>query len=121
MDPTIFASKPNLIIKYRKEQDIDIVYLEGRFTEKNLYFFKDALEEMQVKGSLILNLEKVSLMDSSGIGIVVKIYKDFCDNNAKIIFCVNSNIMKEFKKIGLDRILQLCETESEAIQKLTST
>ena len=67
------------------------------------------------KNNLIMNFEKVSLMDSSGIGLIVGRYKNTRALGGKLLLCGgNRNIRKMIELSGVDKIAQVFRTVEEA-------
>lgn len=60
-------------LKERKEQGATILDFEGRFDFSARREFKEAIEQIQERGEqqIILNLEGVSFIDSSALGMLV--------------------------------------------------
>lgn len=69
----------------------------------------------------ILNLNNVSKIDSSGIGILVACYKHATQNNKKLILLKPSdNITKLFKSINIDKVIEYHDSNDSLLNKYPS-
>ncbi|RMH36148.1 MAG: anti-sigma factor antagonist [Nitrospirae bacterium] len=66
-------------VSERQEGDATIVKLEGRFDFANRRVFKDTIDRVQSSSSqrVILDLEGVSFVDSSALGLLVIAHQQF--------------------------------------------
>lgn len=68
---------------------------------------------------LILNVQGVEAIDSSGIGELIKARKDILAKGGRVVLMgVNSRVEMMVKLSGLDNYFPIAVTESEAIQVL---
>ncbi|MDP9024242.1 MAG: STAS domain-containing protein [Candidatus Eremiobacteraeota bacterium] len=68
---------------------------------------------------LVINLEHVRYMDSTGLGVLIgglKRVREF-DGTVKLV-CTNQNIVKIFNITGLTRIFSIFEDEAAAIEAI---
>lgn len=103
----------------RREVDsIPVVDIIGEVDLYNTKEIKDLIDQMIKEGryQIILNLEKVPFMDSSGIGtLVTAMYRlKKYHGNLKILKVVGS-VAKVFKMTGMDAHLEIFEDETEAV------
>lgn len=104
-----------------KEVDNSIVIeLNGRIiydTEEKLKtFLKNVLNEINVK-NIIINLNKLTYINSSGIGILVKFLRDTKDRNIKLILCEPKDTIYEvFKITNLTQVFNIKEKLEDAIK-----
>jgi len=84
---------------------------------------KDKVEEFIEDADLvgmILNCKNVKFIDSSGLGLIVSIYKTLIKREKKFALTnLNTRTMEIFILTKLDKILTITETDEEAIQKLS--
>ena len=74
------------------------------------------IEDGENKG-IILNCSKVKFIDSSGLGIIVSIYKTLIKRERKFaLSCLDSKTMEIFTLTKLDKILTLAESDEAAIK-----
>lgn len=71
------------------------------------------------KRNLIIDLSKVSLMDSSGIGLIVGRYKIIHSLGGKLAICgANEYVDKMITLSGIKKIIPLYKNAEEAAKKL---
>lgn len=64
---------------------------------------------------IILNLEKIEFIDSSGLGVLVAIMKILGGRQNLALYAVNELVLKVFKLTRMDQIFIIAATELEAI------
>lgn len=104
----------------RREVDsIPIIDIIGEVDLYNTKELKDLIDQLIKEGKyqIIINLEKVPFMDSSGIGtLVTSMYKlKKYHGNLKVLRVVGS-VAKVFKMTGMDAHLEIFENEEDAIR-----
>lgn len=63
---------------------------------------------------LVLNCEKLSFMDSSGIGFIIGRFNQLKDKSGKIFMCNLDDVIKRIVKLsGISRIVSIKETEED--------
>ncbi|MCA1030603.1 anti-sigma F factor antagonist [Bacillus timonensis] len=68
---------------------------------------------------IVLNLEKLSFMDSSGLGVILGRYKQIKNNGGEMVVCSISPAVKRlFDMSGLFKIIRLESDEDYALQTL---
>ncbi|WP_409289073.1 anti-sigma F factor antagonist [Peribacillus sp. SCS-26] len=68
---------------------------------------------------IIMNLEELSFMDSSGLGVVMGRYKQIKQKQGEMIVCAISPPVKRlFEMSGLFKIIKLELSEENALQRL---
>jgi stage II sporulation protein AA (anti-sigma F factor antagonist) len=77
-----------------------------------------AIEKDAIK-HIVLNLEELTFMDSSGIGVILGRYKQIKQNQGEMVVCAISPSMKRlFEMSGLFKIIKLELSEANALQRL---
>ncbi len=102
------AIKKNLLfIRLRGELD--------QSTTENLKFrVSEVIDKYYIK-HIILNLEKVGFMDSSGIGFIIGRYSQIKKRQGKIVICSMNNIIERIILLsGLKKICLIAKSEEEA-------
>lgn len=78
----------------------------------------DIIDKYYIK-NLIINLEQVPFMDSSGIGFIIGRYSQIKNRRGRIVVCsMNDMIERIFNLSGLKRICLVAKTEDEATKCL---
>lgn len=104
----------------RREVDsIPIIDIIGEVDLYNTKELKDLIDDLIKEGKyqIIINLEKVPFMDSSGIGtLVTSMYKlKKYHGNLKVLKVVGS-VAKVFKMTGMDAHLEIFDNEEDAVR-----
>lgn len=65
---------------------------------------------------LVINLQNVTYMDSSGLGTLVQVYRRVNSNKGKLRLCgLNERVHSVFEITKLDQFFSIYDTESEAL------
>ncbi|MDL2281442.1 anti-sigma F factor antagonist [Selenomonadales bacterium OttesenSCG-928-I06] len=101
------------------KQGILIVRLKGEFDIESTNDFKksidNALNTNETK-DILLNLQEVSFIDSSGLGVILGRYKNINLLGGQIVISnINPKIKKVLELSGFEQIMQIAETEEEAL------
>ena len=109
----------------RKENDIIILNIQGRVVgdaslelrrEINGWLAEEGEDE---KPNIILNLSKVSMMDSSGLGVLVSSYTSVQKKGGKLILAgLGKGLQNLIAITKLTRVFDIYESEEEAVQSL---
>ncbi|MGM0501260.1 MAG: STAS domain-containing protein [Bacillota bacterium] len=98
-----------------------IIKLAGTFDLHTAVYFKQEINNYlnrKIKG-LILDLEDIEFIDSSGIGAVLSIYKKMEKKRGKIaIINVNPNLKRIFELSGILKIINLYPSQQLALQNI---
>lgn len=108
-------------VNIRKREDVAIVDVEGRIIGADSLALKHIIDEQisaaeagQVK--LLLNLEKVRMVDSSGLGVIVAAYTSVQRKGGRIaLLHVSGNIRSLIVMAKLVTIFDRYDNEDEAI------
>jgi stage II sporulation protein AA (anti-sigma F factor antagonist) len=74
----------------------------------------DNSAELNMPSMLILDFEKISFMDSSGIGLVLGRYRNLSKRGAEVkVIGVSPQIYKVMKLSGIERLMQLEQLNQE--------
>ncbi|GIP32326.1 anti-sigma F factor antagonist [Paenibacillus sp. J2TS4] len=99
-----------------------IVRLAGELDHHTADIVKMRMEEAIRQGAvthIILSLERLNFMDSSGLGVILGRYKQITGKGGKMIVCgVNPSVYRLFEMSGLFKILAIEENERQAISSL---
>ena len=106
-------------LSHRTENNICILSIEGNIALDGVSdvksYIKPFLDDQAVQG-VVINFEKVNFIDSSGIGLIVSVFKNLQQRGAKLTLCQLSHKNQEiFNMTRLDKILKICESEEDAI------
>ncbi|WP_335869788.1 anti-sigma F factor antagonist [Bacillus sp. 2205SS5-2] len=78
----------------------------------------DIIEKYDIH-HIILNLEKLSFMDSSGLGVILGRYKQIKQKNGEMVVCaISPSVKRLFDLSGLFKIIRMEPSEENALQRL---
>lgn len=111
-----------MICSHRIEDGICVVMIEGNIALDGVNeaksYLKPHLDSSDVNG-LVINFEKVNFIDSSGIGLIVSIFKTMQQKSGKFAL---TNLSKKNEEIfsitRLNKILDIFPSEGEAVGAL---
>ena len=112
----------SLNIHLEKKQTVLLVRLEGELDHHTAEELKSKIEfelNDDAVQHIILNLEALTFMDSSGIGVILGRYKQVKERQGKMIVCsISPQVKRLFDMSGLFKVIQLEENEIHALQTL---
>ena len=112
----------SLLIDLEVVSGVLIVRLRGELDHHTAESLRQQMEEKILKGqvqNIILSLEHLHFMDSSGLGVILGRYKQITSRGGEMIVCsVNPLIRRLFELSGLFKIIKIRESEGEALQLL---
>ena len=69
--------------------------------------------------NVIINLEKVEIMNSSGLGVLILARDILSAKDCKVTICGVKTVMHEiFWRMRLDLLFKICESEEEAFKNI---
>ncbi len=109
-------------IVHRSTADLHILDLKGQFRAPAEHTFWLAAQEAIVEQGvrrLILNFSEVTQIDSYGISELLKVYNALTNMDGQIILVgLNDLVAKVFRITKVEDLMQVVETEAEAIALL---
>jgi len=107
---------------FKIKEDVLIVRLSGELDHHEASILREKwqrqLRESHIK-HVILNLEEVSFMDSSGIGVILGRYKEIARLGGELVVCsIHPSIERIFEMSGLFKIIRLEVNEQHALYSL---
>jgi len=110
--------KSDVSFEIRTENGIDIIDVTGQldaFTTPDVKAeFSKLTDARHFK--LVLNLQKVDYVNSTGIGSIVAVAQQVRRRKGDLkIFGMTENIRKVFDLVGASKILEIFKTEQEAL------
>jgi anti-anti-sigma factor len=77
------------------------------------------LVDRKAKRRIILDFTRVRAMSSAMIGVVISLNRKAASIGGKVVFCgLRDEVMKVFKIMKLDKVLQFAENEEAALKTL---
>jgi stage II sporulation protein AA (anti-sigma F factor antagonist) len=112
----------SLNIEMEVKRDVLCIRLSGELDHHSADELRDqATKAIEKDGihHIILNLENLSFMDSSGLGVILGRYKQIKQLNGEMIVCaISQPVQRLFELSGLFKIIRLVLTEEYALQSL---
>lgn len=109
----------DLKIETEENDGAAIIRLQGEVDVYTAPKLKSTLIDLVDKGNfkVVVNLEQVDFMDSSGLGVLVGGLKRVRSHEGAIaLVCTQENILKIFRITGLVKVFPIFEEESQAVE-----
>ena len=110
-----------MTIKLKKNNNVYVIELDGELDIYNAYKVKTLYSKMVEKGihSIILDLEKLDYLDSSGLGCIIYIFSDMKSHNGKLSLChLNGAPKSLIQMTHLDRFFLIGNTLDECVEQV---
>lgn len=110
-----------MTIKLKKNDNIYVIELDGELDLYNAYKVKTLYTKMIEKGihSIILDLENLDYLDSSGLGSIIYIFSDLKKHNGKMSLCnLNGSPKNLIQMTRLDKLFLIADTIEESIEQI---
>lgn len=105
-------------ITQRAIKDATVLDLKGDLTYSNRAAFKTAVEQVKNRGCrhLIVNLEQVRFVDSSGLGLLVLLSQSFKLQHAQLSLLKPQSYVREIMGLAnIPKMIPIYETEGDAL------
>ncbi len=114
--------KSGISFETRTEEDVVVISISGQldaFASRDLRAeFKELIDARNYK--LLLDLENVSYVDSSGIGAIVAAAQQVRKRKGDVkLFGMAADIRKVFDLIGASKVLEILDAEREAMDSFS--
>lgn len=111
-------------IKVEEQIGGSVLHLKGQFVGgEETDQLRDALREIAQlkKNNLIINLEKVTYLNSTALGVLISAHANFVKRNGKIILCnVSKSIENIFVITKLTLVFTISESLDDAIKSISN-
>ncbi len=107
-------------ISQREKDKVVILDIQGEIDLYNAPEIKDTIQKLieQQKYNIIINLEKVSYIDSSGIGALISSLSNLKKYQGSLkIINVFASVKKVFELTKLTSFFEIYDSEDEALSK----
>ena len=98
---------------------ISICKVDGEIDINTAPKFKKAFDKLMKEqgGKVIINMEKVGYIDSSGLATLVELLKNFRKAGSRLkLVCLSSKVKSLFEITKLEKLFDILEKEEEAVQ-----
>lgn len=100
-----------------------VIAVTGRVDGTNAQSFDTSMDEIiqESDTAVVLDLEGLTYMSSAGLRTILMTAKRLQTRKANLAICsLRPTINEIFQIAGFDRILDVCETRSEAVAKVSA-
>lgn len=112
----------SLHIELEMKRDVLCIRLSGELDHHTADQLRDRVINMMEKNDvlhIVLNLEHLHFMDSSGLGVILGRYKQIKQVHGEMVVCaISPAIQRLFDMSGLFKIIKMEPTEEYALQRL---
>jgi anti-sigma B factor antagonist len=107
----------DLKLGHYSKDGIEVVNVKGEIDIYTAPRLRELLIDLVGKGSqLVVNLEKVGFLDSTGLGVLVGGLKRVRPHDGSLdLVCTQERILKIFKITGLTKVFGIYQTVDQAI------
>lgn len=112
----------SLQVNFAVRENVLLVRLNGELDHHEAGRLRDAWQrELQHNGveHVIVNLQKLSFMDSSGLGVMLGRYKEVQAKGNEMVICsISPEVRRLFDMSGMFKIMKLLDDEASALEML---
>jgi anti-sigma B factor antagonist len=111
----------NADVTYRSAGNATVIYLDGDLTTNSSPEIEAEILEILEKeaGNLVLNIEKVNFVASTGLRVILSIGKRLNGKGLKLTVCsMNPTTRSVFEMSGFTKLFPTFATEDEALKSL---
>jgi anti-anti-sigma factor len=113
--------KRAVMVSYTIIDGIFVLQLAGEININSLTETRNKVDSFKLEqyDKIVINLEKVSFFDSSGLGYLVVLIKQVKMNQGSIAFCSPNNLVQRLlSTIRIDKYVKIFDTQDEALNYL---
>src|SRR6266849_5442273 len=113
------GGRVDLKLGHYDKDGIEVIDVQGEIDIYTAPRLRELLIDLVSKGNyqLVVNLEKVGFLDSTGLGVLVGGLKRVRAHDGSLdLVCTQQRIMKIFRITGLTQVFGIHETVDEAIK-----
>lgn len=112
----------SLEIDVKSKDHVLIIRLVGELDHHTAELVREQVEEKMESSEIqhiLLNLEELTFMDSSGLGVILGRYKQIAQRGGQMIICaISPMVYRLFEMSGMFKILKIVDSEQEALKSL---
>lgn len=110
-----------LEIKNIKENNHDILLLEGEVDASNSVELDSSIQQLSEEGATVILVDASGLeyISSAGLGVFMSYLEDFQERNVKmVIFGLKEKVHQVFVILGLDKLMNIKKSKEEALEEV---
>jgi anti-anti-sigma factor len=107
------------MVIFEEQGDVLIISLVGEMTISRISLFKDKIDAYHIDRfhKLVVNLDRLSFIDSSGLGTLVLLIKEVKNNFGSIVLASPQNqVNKLLDMVKINKYVEIKPTIEEALQ-----
>ena len=107
-----------LRLEKTKESSYDIIHLQGEVDASNSVELDQVIKELIDSGSkmILVDGSQLEYISSAGLGVFMSYLEDFQDQDIRFkISDLSPKVFEVFKILGLDQLISIYSTKSEAL------
>jgi anti-sigma B factor antagonist len=107
-----------MVINEQKHDDIDLVVLSGRFVMADAPEVRERLKSLidEGQGKLLIDMEKVSFIDSSACAVLISAYKGMQLKSGRLILVTSPVVQSLIELTRLHTIFEIFPTLPAALE-----
>jgi len=106
------------------QSDVSMLVVRGSLDAKSAAELKPEVIALGDSGAkkVLVDLDGLTLIDSSGVGVLISLFKRVRSGGGQVCFAgVKAQPKEVFRLLRLDRSLDICATVEDAMKKLGAT
>ena len=106
-------------IKVEKVNGIAVVAVAGELNMDNSNLLRETFKKLlkDLNDKVLLDLEKLSFMDSSGIATIIELFQDLKKGQGRLcLCCVNKRIIGVFEITKVHKLFSIFESREAALK-----
>lgn len=109
-----------MVMEIYRVNDIKVIKISGEIDFDNFQDVgKKIRSNLQNTKKVIIDLEELTYLNSMGLSEIIKVYKKSKENDTKLILCsLNENIHKLFRITKINKLINICTSQQDAINAL---
>lgn len=109
-------------LEHYVENNICVLSITGDILQDGIEeikpYLRPFIEDQKIKG-LLVNLENVNIINSSGVGLILSVFRSMEKRGASMALCNVRETTAEFLRIvNLHQVLNFYPTEKEALEQM---
>ncbi|MEC3884732.1 anti-sigma F factor antagonist [Halobacillus litoralis] len=112
----------SLQVNFAVRENVLLVRLNGELDHHEATTLREAWQKELANNAVehvIVNLQKLSFMDSSGLGVMLGRYKEVQAKGNEMVLCsISPEVRRLFDMSGMFKIMKLVDDEASALEML---
>lgn len=108
-----------MIIQVSQAKEVSLVQIETRLEADSAQDFRDVMSDLTAESryKVVIDLAKVSFIDSSGLGCLVSAVRQFRQEKGDIkLACITDNVRPLIEIVRLHRVFDIYDSVEEAMK-----